>query len=104
MKNKYGLHGKLKATEGNAEQLANILLEAARLVSSADGCHLYFVSRDQSDEDIVWVTEVWDTEANHDNSLKVEGVRELIARAMPLLAGQPERGQQLSVLGGKGVN
>lgn len=104
MESKYGLHGKLMATAGNAEQLASILLEASRLVSSAEGCHLYFVSRDQSTRDAVWVTEVWNSKEDHDNSLKVEGVKELIARAMPLLAGQPERGQQLDVLGGKGID
>ena len=74
------------------------------MVSSAEGCYLYFVSRDQDNEDAVWVTEVWNSEEDHNNSLKVKGVRELIAQAMPLLAGQPEKGQQLSVLGGKGVN
>lgn len=101
---KYGLHGKLQATEGNGDQLASILLEASRLVSSAKGCHLYLVSKDQNTKDAVWITEVWDSEEDHDNSLKVEGVRELIGQAMPLLVGQPEKGQKLEILGGKGID
>ncbi|MFD2246933.1 putative quinol monooxygenase [Pontibacter ruber] len=101
--NKYGLHGKLKATVGNGEQLSSILLEAAKLVSTAKGCQLYLVSKDKEDEDAVWVTEVWSSKADHDDSLKVEGVRELISQAMPLLDGMPEKGQELDVLGGAGI-
>jgi hypothetical protein len=52
----------------------------------------------------VWVTEVWDSKEDDDNSLHVEGVRALISRAMPLLAGQPEKGQELEVIGGAGLN
>ena len=101
--NKYGLHGKLTAIEGNGDKLASILLQAADLVSTAPGCHLYLVSKDNSDEHAVWVTEVWDTKADHDNSLNMAGVKELIAQAMPILNGKPEKGQELRVLGGAGI-
>lgn len=102
--NRYGLHGNLSATTGNGDKLATILLEAAQLVSTAKGCRLYLVSRDQNDLDSVWVTEVWDSKDDHDNSLQVPGVKELIGQAMPLLAGKPERGQVLEVLGGAGLH
>jgi len=101
--NKYGLHGHLKATKGNGEKLASILLEASKLISTAKGCHLYVVSKDNAYNELVWVTEIWDSKEDHDNSLKVEGVKELIAQAMPILDGQPEKGQELEVLGGTGV-
>lgn len=101
--NKYGLHGKLTATAGNGEKLASILLEAARLVSTARGCRLYMVSKDHSDPDAVWITEAWDSKEAHDNSLQAAGVRELIAQAMPLLDGRPEKGQELEILGGAGI-
>lgn len=100
---KYGLHGKLTATAGNADKLASILLEAAKLVSTAKGCRLYMVSKDHSDEDAVWVTEAWDSKEDHDNSLQVAGVKELISQAMPLLNGRPEKGQELEILGGAGI-
>ncbi|OKL39595.1 putative quinol monooxygenase [Pontibacter flavimaris] len=100
---KYGLHGSLTARPGEGQQLAAILLEASRLVSTAKGCHLYLVSQSPDDAETVWVTEVRDSKSDHDNSLQVPGVGELIARAMPILAGQPQKGQELAVLGGAGI-
>ncbi|MGI9541816.1 MAG: putative quinol monooxygenase [Cyclobacteriaceae bacterium] len=102
--NRYGLHGKLKAKESKGDELAAILLEASQLVAPAKGCHLYIVSKDQNDADAVWVTEVWDSKEDHDNSLTVKGVRELIGQAMPLLDGPPEKGQELTILGGAGLS
>ncbi|WP_347158308.1 putative quinol monooxygenase [Pontibacter chitinilyticus] len=101
---KYGLHGKLKAINGKGQQLAEILLEASRLVATAKGCQLYIVSKDADDADSIWVTEVWDSKEDHDNSLHVAGVQQLIAQAMPLLNGRPEKGQVLEVLGGAGIH
>ncbi|MEM8896756.1 MAG: antibiotic biosynthesis monooxygenase [Bacteroidota bacterium] len=100
---KYGLHGKLQALSGKGEELSRILLEASQLVSTAKGCHLYLVSTDAHDSDAVWVTEVWDSREDHDHSLSIPGVRELIGQAMPILAGRPEKGQVLTVLGGAGI-
>ncbi len=100
---KYGLHGKLKATAGNGDKMAEILLAAAEMVSTARGCRLYAISRDENEPDAVWVTEIWDTKEDHDNSLKVPGVRELIGRAMPIIDGPPQRGQELTVVGGFGI-
>jgi quinol monooxygenase YgiN len=101
--NKYGLVGKLKAKAGKGEDLASILLQASRLVSAAKGCHFYIVSKDTQQGDLLWITEVWDSKEDHDNSLKVEGVRELITKAMPILDGAPEPGVVLEVVGGKGI-
>lgn len=101
---KYGLHGKLKATTGNGTQLSEILIKASKLVSVAKGCDLYIVSADKNESDSFWVTEVWESKEDHDNSLKTEGVGELVLQALPILDGQPEKGQELDVLGGFGVS
>ncbi len=101
--NKYGLHGKLTAKPSHADDLASILIRASNLVSTAKGCHLYLVSKEENDPNSVWITELWDCKEDHDNSLLVPGVRELISEAMPLLEGSPQKGQELSVLGGYGV-
>ena len=101
---KHELHGKLQAAQGQGHQLAEILLKAAALVSTAPGCRLYMVSRDPADPDTVWITEAWDSEADHAQSLKIAGVRELINQAMPILSGPPSGGQKLEVLGGYGVD
>lgn len=101
---KYGLHGKLQAISGKGEKLSSILLEASQLVSTAKGCHLYLVSTDSHDADAIWITEVWDSQEDHDQSLSIPGVRELIGKAMPILAGKPEKGQVLNVMGGAGIS
>ena len=101
--NKYGLTGIMKAKAGKGDELAAILLEASQLVSSAKGLHIYVVAQDAADQDSILITEVWDSKEDHDNSLKMAGVKELIARAMPIIDGKPE-GKNLKVWGGKGVN
>lgn len=99
----YLLHGKLTAKAGCSDELADILLEASRLVSTAKGCKLYVIGRDQNDPDSVYVTEIWESKEDHDNSLKADGVRELIMKAMPIIAGAPQKGQELEILGGAGI-
>ena len=55
-----------------------------------------------TEPDDVWVTEVWRREADHDASLAMEGVPELIAKARPLIAGGSEAVRTIP-LGGKGL-
>lgn len=102
--NKYFLHGKLTAKNGQGEELADILLEASKLVSTAKGCKLYVVGKEKDDHNSVYVTEIWDSKEDHDQSLNVAGVRELIMKAMPMLDGPPAKGQELEILGGTGIN
>ena len=101
--NKYGLHGKLTATSENAQKLADILIIASQLISTAKGCLLYMVSLDETDPNSVWVTEAWDSKTDHQNSLQIDGVKELISEAIPLLSEKPELGQELTILGGYGI-
>jgi len=101
--NKYGQQGCLKAKAGQGKALASILLQASQLVSTLEGCHLYLVSQDQTNEDLIWVTEVWDSKEAHGNSLKLDSVRALIGQAMPILDGPPTGGANLTVLGGHGL-
>lgn len=101
--NKYLLHGKLTARQWHRDELATLLMEASKLVSAAQGCKLYVVSLDKTDINSVYITEIWDNKEDHDNSLNVEGVKELIAKAIPLLEGNPSKGQELEVLGGAGI-
>jgi len=101
---KYGLHSKLKAIDGGRDKLIQILLEASKLVSAAKGCNLYLISKDRTDNNAVWVTEVWDSKEDHDASLNLESVKKSITSAMPLISGKPERGQELEIVGGKEIN
>ena len=102
--NKFGLLGKLKALNGILDELASILLEASELIAQVSGCILYIVSKDMKEHDYVWITEVWNTKAEHDDSLKIPAVRTLISKAIPIIDGSPEKGQELVVLGGHGIS
>ena len=101
--NKYLLHGKLTAKQGHRDELASILIDASKLVSTAKGCKIYVIGLDKDDINSVYVTEIWDSKEDHDNSLNVKGVKELITKAIPILDGKPSTGQELKVLGGAGV-
>lgn len=98
----YGLFGKMTATAGEGAALAAHLLEAAGALEDVPGCQLYVVSRDAHHDDSVWVMEVWDDAEAHRASLELPAVRELIARARPILAGFGER-FELEPVGGKGL-
>jgi quinol monooxygenase YgiN len=99
----YQLHGSLKATKNNGDKLASILLEAANTVSKLEECKLYIISKDKTNSDVIWITEIWQNKEAHDNSLMLDSVRALIGKAMPLLDGMPEKGQESEFLGGYGV-
>lgn len=100
---KYGLHGKLKATKGNGAQLAAILLQASELVSKAKGCNLYIISKDKEDEEMFWVTEIWESKEDHHQSLKTEGAAELVLQALPIIDGNPKSGREFEIIGGFGL-
>ena len=97
-----GLYVKCTARPDQRDALVDQLLGAARLIDAAPGCELYLVNTSPAEPDTGWVTEVWSSIEAHDASLSVAGVREAIRRALPLLAGPPERIDVVPV-GGKGI-
>ncbi|CAM4119892.1 putative quinol monooxygenase [Gillisia hiemivivida] len=101
---KYGLSVKFKSTEDNRQKLSSVLLKASELVSRAKGCQLYLVSLDEDEPDTVWTTEIWDSREDHENSLSVIGVKELISQASCLFAAPPEKVKEIKILGGYGIN
>jgi len=100
---KYGLTGKFQAKEGKANELVFTLLQASRLASKAKGCNLYVVSQDNVDKNMISVYEVWDTKDDHDNSLNMDGAKQLMDKAILLIEGTPAA-ITLEVIGGKGIN
>jgi quinol monooxygenase YgiN len=99
---RFGLHGKLIARPGERDALVQIMLTAARLVSDAPGCQIYFVSTSTTEPDTIWVTEVWRSEEDHKASLTLPAIKDLITKGRPLLAGAPEQIFTTPV-GGKGL-
>ena len=80
----FGLIGKCTATPGQRDALIAILLEG---VQAMPGCLSYVVAKDPTDENGVWITEVWDSKESHAASLKLPSVRDAITRGKPLIAG-----------------
>ena len=99
---RFGMFVKVIAHQGQREALVRHLLTAADLVGKAQGCELYVVHTSPTEPDTVWVTEVWRSKADHAASLSINGVRELIAKARPLIAEMSEPILTIPV-GGKGL-
>lgn len=99
---KFGMVGKLFTEPENRDTLIDILTQAAALMDDFETCYLYVVSKDANDDSAVCVMELWESKDAHDESLKLESVRNLIGQAMPILKGQPE-GTTLIPISGKGL-
>jgi quinol monooxygenase YgiN len=93
-------YGKAVAHPGHGEELAGILLAAADGMSDSPGCELYLVSAQKGEPDIVWVTELWQSQADLDASVKQIQGSDSVARAMSLV--QSWEMIELDLLGGKG--
>jgi quinol monooxygenase YgiN len=84
MRGVFMLHGRLAAKPGRRDELLAILTGQAD-AGPLPGCRLYVVAVADDDADGVWATEIWESQEAHDASLRIESVRERIARAMPLI-------------------
>ena len=84
----YGLIGKMLAHPGQRDALIAILLEG---IHDMPGCLSYVVARDPKNDNAIWITEAWDSEEHHRNSLQLPQVQAAIARARPLIEGFGER-------------
>lgn len=84
----YGLIGKMLAQPGRRDELVRYMVGG---VDAMPGCLSYVVALDPTNPDAIWITEVWDSQASHQASLKLSAVQAMIARARPLIAGFGER-------------
>lgn len=95
----YGLIGKIIATAGQRDALSAILLEN---VGEMPGCLSYVVAQDPGDTNALWVTEVWNNQESHRNSLSLPAVQAAITRGRPLIVGFGER-FETDPIGGHGL-
>lgn len=95
----YGLIGKMTAVAGQRDALVAILLEGTQ---SMPGCLSYVIATDPAEDAAIWVTEVWDSQASHQASLKLPLVQAAIARGRPLIAGFSNRVETVPI-GGHGL-
>ncbi len=80
----WGMIAKITTVPGKREEMIAILQQSA---ADMPGCRSYVVAKDIADENILWVTEVWDSQASHDASLSLRQVQDAIPRAKLLVAG-----------------
>jgi quinol monooxygenase YgiN len=95
----YGLIGRMKAYTGKRDDLAAILLES---ISDVPGCLSYVVAKDSKDPDALWVTEVWESEADHKASLASPTIRDAIKKGRPLIASFDAQ-HATEPIGGQGI-
>lgn len=84
----YGLIGKMITVDGQRDALIGLLLGGT---TNMPGCLSYVVAKDPSDVNAIWITEVWENELDHKNSLSLPAVQAAIAKGRPLIAGFGER-------------
>lgn len=97
----YGYIGSMRSRPGCRDKVAEILVGGAEALREV-GCQLYVISVSETDPDIIWSSEVWDSKEAHDASLQLPEAKAAIAEAMPMLTGEFTR-EELTVLGGLGV-
>jgi quinol monooxygenase YgiN len=94
-------YGKATAKPGNGGELAEILLAAAAEMEGDPGCELYLINRQVDQSDVIWVTELWRSQADLDASLERIRGSSGVAAAMALV--DDWQMIELDLLGGKGA-
>jgi len=79
----YGLIAKLTILPAKRDDFIRILTEGT---AAMPGCFSYVIAKDSADENILWVTEVWDAQSSHDSSLTLPAVKNAITQGKPLIA------------------
>jgi len=80
----YGLIVKLMVQPGKRDAVISLLLGC---ITGMPGCLSYVVAKDPTDQDAIWATEVWDSEASHDASFSLPAVQAAVAEVRPLVVG-----------------
>lgn len=96
----YGLIGKMIARSGKRDELISILLQGTK---DMPGCISYIISKDSTEENALWITEVWESKAQHGESLSLPNVQQAIAKGKPMIEGFGERFETTPV-GGLGIS
>jgi quinol monooxygenase YgiN/mannose-6-phosphate isomerase-like protein (cupin superfamily) len=98
-----GRYAKATAKPGQGERLASKLLEVAEGLREAPGCRLYLINRSQDDPDVIWVTELWQSQEQLDAALESPEARARIPEVLDLVLEDGFERIDLDPLGGAGV-
>ena len=99
MEEAYGIIGQMMTADGKRGEVIAALLSGTQ---GMPGNLAYMVAEDLGDSNAIWITEVWRTKTDHENSLQLPQVQATIARARPLIAGFDQRIETVP-LGGTGL-
>ena len=97
----YGYIGSMRTRPGRRDEVVALLLRGLDALSAA-GCRSYVVSTCATDDDRIWVSEVWESGKHHAASLQLPETRAAITAAMPMLTGE-FTSQESQVVGGLGL-
>jgi quinol monooxygenase YgiN len=79
----YGLIAKITLNSGKREEAIVLLAESS---ANMPGCFSYVIAKDVVSEDVLWISEVWESRAAHDSSLTLRAVQAAMPRIKSLIA------------------
>lgn len=98
---RFGYIGSMKVKPGHRAEVVAVLVAGADGLREA-GCDLYVITESATDDDTVWVSEVWQSKEHHASSLQLPEVIAAVEKIMPLLTGE-FTSQETRVAGGLGI-
>jgi quinol monooxygenase YgiN/quercetin dioxygenase-like cupin family protein len=93
---------KAVAKPGKGDELAEKLLDVAEVLREVSGCQLYVINRSQADPDVVWVTELWQSQEQLDAALETPEAQAQIPGVLELVRDGGFERIDLEPLGGVG--
>ncbi len=103
MVRRFAQHTRLVATRGNADRLASKFIESVEIPRENPACELMIVCKSPVDEDVVYLTEVWSSEAEWAKARTSSDISEW-AKDMPSLVAEAPQSVLLDPVGGKGLS
>jgi quinol monooxygenase YgiN len=98
---RFAQHTRIRAHPGKRDELIAKFLEAAEMQRDNPANELTLVSSSLDDEDVVYLTEVWTSDEEHERARESDEVQAWAAD-MPSLVGGPPETTPLDVAGGSG--
>jgi quinol monooxygenase YgiN len=84
----YGLIVSMKTTEGDRDKLISILGAA---MNDLPGCISHVIAEDREDKTLIWITEIWENQKDHQAAIQMPKVQHAITQGGPLILGMPVR-------------
>ena len=97
-----GRYAKMTAKPGQGEALAQKMLDVADALREVAGCELYVINRSAGEPDVIWVTELWQSQEQLDQALESPGAKESIQEVLDLVEREGSERVDLEPLGGVG--